>query len=267
MASHSTPNSSLLLKNDKMCTDDTNAQGNDLNNFISTLCAILICFYLSILVLFSPSVFANVESANVERANDENHISVQVLASSGIPLESMIVEVESVGMNTKSTTNEKQLAIMDQIDQQFFPHVLVVEKGQGVSFPNSDDIKHHVYSFSPTKTFEQQLYKGRDAQPIIFEQSGIVELGCNIHDWMQGFIYVAQGKQYGITNDTGIASIAINGDIEQIHVWHPLMQEENMRISVKPSNLTFKNGVYQISLTKPMIESLSDYERLNIDVY
>jgi plastocyanin len=261
IASHGTPESLLMLKNNTICTEDTNTQGNDLNRFISTLSAILICFYLSLLVLFSPSVLANIESAN-----KETQMNVQVLAPNGTPLASMIVEVESAEMDKKST-NEKPLAIMDQIDQQFFPHILVVEKGQAVSFPNSDDIKHHVYSFSPTKTFEQQLYKGRDAQPIIFEQSGIVELGCNIHDWMQGFIYVAQGKQYGMTNDSGIASIAIYHDVERIHVWHPLMQEENMRLSVEVSKLTFKNDLYQVRLTKPMIESLSDYERLNIDVY
>jgi plastocyanin len=246
----------LRLKNGKVCIEEENKQDNDVNTFISILSAILICLYLSIMVLFSPSVLANSETS----------IDVQVLAADGTPLASMIVEIETANSNTVST-KEKSIAIMDQIDQQFFPHILVVEKGQAVSFPNSDDIQHHVYSFSPTKTFEQQLFKGKDAHPILFEQSGIVELGCNIHDWMQGFIYVAQGNQYGVTNDNGVAKITINGGVQKVHVWHPLMQEENMRLSVQASKLTLKNGLYQVSLTKPMIESLSDYERLNIDVY
>ena len=83
---------------------------------------------------------------------------------------------------------EEEPAIMNQIDKQFAPHVLVVQSGTDISFPNADNLFHHVYSFSPTKQFELKLYKEFTAEPLRFEQAGIVDIGCNIHDWMLGYI-------------------------------------------------------------------------------
>ena len=77
---------------------------------------------------------------------------------------------------------------MNQINKQFAPHVLVVQKNTEVTFPNADNVFHHVYSFSPTKQFELKLYKEFTAEPLFFEQAGIVDIGCNIHDWMLGYM-------------------------------------------------------------------------------
>ncbi|NLQ16928.1 methylamine utilization protein [Marinomonas sp. M1K-6] len=87
-----------------------------------------------------------------------------------------------------------KVAVMDQIDESFVPRVLVVQKGQFVSFPNSDDIRHHVYSFSEPKRFEIKLYKGSDMPPVLFDKPGLVALGCNIHDDMIGYIVVADNS-------------------------------------------------------------------------
>jgi len=80
---------------------------------------------------------------------------------------------------------------VDQIDKEFVPYVKAVVVGASVFFPNKDNIRHHVYSFSPAKTFELPLYSGTPANPVVFDRPGIVPIGCNIHDWMLAYIYVA----------------------------------------------------------------------------
>ncbi len=75
---------------------------------------------------------------------------------------------------------------VDQVDKQFVPYVKPVFVGSKVRFPNSDKIRHQVYSFSPAKKFELPLYGGTDAPPVVFDKPGIIVLGCNIHDWMVG---------------------------------------------------------------------------------
>jgi hypothetical protein len=72
-----------------------------------------------------------------------------------------------------------------------------------VSFPNHDQIHHHVYSLSRTKTFEIPLYKGETAPPIRFDQVGAVKLGCNIHDWMAGVILVVPTPYFATTDEQG----------------------------------------------------------------
>lgn len=109
-----------------------------------------------------------------------------------------------------------------QKDKQFLPKILVVQKGAEVFFPNLDDIQHHVYSFSPAHPFEKKLYKGRDTQAELFDKEGSVELGCNIHDWMLGYVKVVDTPYFGLTDEKG--QLQLN-DLPEGHyrliIWHP----------------------------------------------
>jgi plastocyanin len=127
--------------------------------------------------------------------------------------------------------------IMDQIDEEFVPLVLPVAAGATVHFPNQDDIRHDVYSFSPAKTFELPLYSGRTAPGIVFDKPGVVVLGCNIHDWMIGYIYVADTPWFGKTAEQGMVKLDdIPAGEYYARVWHPGMSETEastvQRISV-----------------------------------
>lgn len=146
-------------------------------------------------------------------------IEVSVLSNQSEPVADAVVVVESRTGTYSQTT--KQNAIMDQVDKQFVPHVLVVQSNTEVAFPNSDSIKHHVYSFSPAKQFELRLYQAFDAEPILFDQAGLVEIGCNIHDWMVGYIYVTDSPYFGKTDDSGKVSIEISEGEYIVTVWHP----------------------------------------------
>jgi plastocyanin len=114
---------------------------------------------------------------------------------------------------------------IDQVDKQFVPYVKPVFLGSKVRFPNSDHIRHQVYSFSPAKIFELPLYAGTDAPPVVFDKPGVVVLGCNIHDWMVGYIYVSETPFFAKTETAGTAVIADlpPGDYS-VRIWHPSME-------------------------------------------
>lgn len=109
---------------------------------------------------------------------------------------------------------------MDQIDKEFVPHVLPVLAGAKVSFPNKDQIHHHIYSFSKAKKFEVPLYKGESPDPVVMDKPGVVKLGCNIHDWMLGYVFVADNPYFAKTGGDGRATIESvpNGSYE-VAVW------------------------------------------------
>jgi len=111
--------------------------------------------------------------------------------------------------------------VMDQRDREFMPHVLAVRTGTPVYFPNSDNIRHHVYSFSPAKTFELPLYKGTPAAPVVFDKPGAVALGCNIHDWMIGYVYVVDTPYFAVTGADGRARLSLPDGDYALSVWHP----------------------------------------------
>jgi plastocyanin len=111
---------------------------------------------------------------------------------------------------------------VEQIDREFTPYVTVIQTGSTVTFPNRDPILHHVYSFSPAKSFDIPLYTGKSPREEIFDKPGVVTLGCNIHDWMLGYIVVVPTPHFAKTDANGMARIR---DLPQgsydIHAWHP----------------------------------------------
>jgi plastocyanin len=119
------------------------------------------------------------------------------------------------------------IAFMDQQNKEFVPFVLPVVVGTAVTFPNRDNIRHHVYSFSPAKRFELPLYSGTPALPVVFDKPGVVVLGCNIHDWMVGYIYVLTTPYFAKTADDGKGRIAdVPAGAYEARVWHPRLRAE-----------------------------------------
>ncbi|HEU4521554.1 MAG TPA: methylamine utilization protein [Thermoanaerobaculia bacterium] len=120
----------------------------------------------------------------------------------------------------------RKVAIMDQKDRIFIPHVLPVQTGTWVEFPNSDNIRHQVYSVSPTRRFQLPLYIGKPAIPIQFNKAGIVAIGCNIHEQMSAWIVVVD-TPYFATTDRGRATLRdLSAGRYTLHLWYPGMRSE-----------------------------------------
>jgi plastocyanin len=116
----------------------------------------------------------------------------------------------------------KKHAVVDQRDKQFVPYVTAIQVGTAVSFPNSDNIRHHVYSFSPAKKFELPLYSGVPAEPVVFDKVGFVTLGCNIHDWMIAYVAVLPTPYFQVTRQDGRALLKdLPAGQYTVQVWHP----------------------------------------------
>jgi plastocyanin len=150
------------------------------------------------------------------------HVDASVLDDRGEPVRDAVVY--AVPLEPASTSPPPEPIAIDQVDKEFVPHVTAVPVGARVDFPNRDQIRHHVYSFSEAKTFEIPLYKGIPAAPVEFDRPGEVVLGCNIHDWMKAYVFVAETPYFGITNDRGATAIELPAGDYQAYVWHPRLQ-------------------------------------------
>lgn len=127
-------------------------------------------------------------------------------------------------LNGKASGGTKK-TLIDQVDKEYVPHVTAVRAGTQVSFPNRDQIRHHVYSFSDVKTFEIPLYKGTPSSPVLFDKPGVVVLGCNIHDWMKAYVFVADTPYFAVTDANGTANLAgVPAGEYRVEVWHPRLK-------------------------------------------
>lgn len=134
--------------------------------------------------------------------------------------------VMAIPTHAQATNKVKpKTIVIDQIDKEFVNHVTAIPIGTLVLFPNNDNIRHHVYSFSPSKQFELPLYTGTPAKPVLFDKPGVVKLGCNIHDWMVAYIYVVEAPYFSTSNKDGIAQIAdLPAGEYNVRIWHPRME-------------------------------------------
>lgn len=150
---------------------------------------------------------------------------VRVTDATGAPVENAVVMLD--GGTPASAPPSTPRAVMDQRGKQFVPTVLSVRTGTKVSFPNSDDIRHHVYSFSEAKAFELRLYEGTPTAPVLFDRPGVVVLGCNIHDWMLGYILVSNSPWFAQSDENGAAVVAGLAPGRYVAtLWHPWLEPE-----------------------------------------
>lgn len=162
-------------------------------------------------------------------------LEVSVIDEQGRPIENVAVYALPAhgagehGATDTAVAHAAAPAVMDQQNLQFMPHLLVVQSGAMVTFPNGDDVSHHVYSFSEAKSLELPLYKGNVYPPVLFDRPGVVVLGCNIHDGMLGYVVVVDTPHFARTNEQGVALIdgVPNGDYA-VTVWTPRVRSTSL---------------------------------------
>lgn len=151
---------------------------------------------------------------------------VQVRSGAGEPLVDAVVAVELRGQAARAAAGAK--ADMAQRERQFQPFVLVVQTGTAVNFPNFDTVRHHVYSFSPVKTFDLKLYSGTPAEPVLFDKPGVATLGCNIHDKMSAHIVVVDTPVFAKTDAAGQVRLDLPAGEHVLKTWHPRLAKPLM---------------------------------------
>lgn len=185
-------------------------------------------------------------------------LEATVLNAAGRPVEDAAVVAEPV---LGADPRHHVMATIEQRDREFIPYVTIVQTGAMIEFPNRDPVKHHVYSFSPAKLFEIKLYAGKPVKPVVFDKSGEVALGCNIHDWMEAYVLVVNTPYFAKTGANGKALIAhIPAGRYRLRLWHPRQKAEQplreITIGAAPARLDMVLEITpRVIKAKPPVES------------
>ena len=156
-------------------------------------------------------------------------LEVRVRDAAGAPVAD--AAVWAVPATGGSDAKRAQKVQIQQKDREFVPFVTVLQTGTPVIFPNRDPILHHVYSFSAAKTFEIKLYgQGQSPGEVVFDQPGVVTLGCNIHDWMIAYVVAVPTPHFGRSDEGGIVRLRdLHAGSYEVRAWHP-----HQRAAVSP---------------------------------
>lgn len=223
-----------------------------------------IMHYLLLLTLMS---FSSVSSANSCNNEVESNTCIQVFVKSktGQALADMVVYLEPLdGQVLDKSLKEVNVG---QFGKSFAPYLSVSQVKSKVNFINKDNITHHIYSAGNENKFSFQIRAGTSNSSTQFEHASEVAMGCNIHDWMSGYLLVVNTPYFEKTDELGQVSfnIAKQGKYK-IVVWHPQMQIDNKRMTITKNisehdTLTFVLKDEMASI--PLQESDDDFEFLS----
>ena len=157
-------------------------------------------------------------------------VVVEVRTANGGPVRDAVVSLYPGGRAAAFAGPARTYQIAQQ-NIQFNPFVLVVPVGSSVAFPNLDPVRHHVYSFSPVKTFELKLYAREQNRNVRFDKPGVVPLGCNIHDNMSAFVKVTDTGLSARTDGNGRVRFEnVPPGAVVARIWHPWLRAPNNEV-------------------------------------
>lgn len=176
-------------------------------------------------------------------------LDVHIIDQHGAPVADAVVTVVPHGAAAASAPAHKsETRVIDQKNLMFMPYIQVFRPGDSVVFRNSDNTRHHVYSFSPVKAFEFVLTPGQSSAPLTLDKSGVVAVGCNIHDRMIAYLYISDAPWIAHSGADGKVSFhALPAGAYEVRVWQPrlrpnkpdLAQTATVLGSADPQTLTF----------------------------
>jgi len=167
-------------------------------------------------------------------------VTVSVTTESGSSPENTVVVFDPL---SGTPAQSRDTASIDQVDKRFVPRITVLRTGTAVTFPNSDQIRHQVYSFSPAKVFSLKLYAGSPNTAVTFDKPGLVVLGCNIHDRMVEFVGVVDTPYFAKADLTGSAILDLPAGRYRLRVWHP-----GLTVAVPPRELSVDRAPLAVPL-------------------
>jgi plastocyanin len=117
-----------------------------------------------------------------------------------------------------------------QINKSFDPHVLVIQVGTPVQFPNKDPFLHNVFSLFDGKRFDLGFYEAGSSKVVHFDRAGVSFLFCNIHPEMSGAVVAVDTPYFGTSDRTG--RVVVNNVPDgryQLNVWYERSLPEDLK--------------------------------------
>lgn len=141
-----------------------------------------------------------------------------------------LVPLDDAAKRGAQAARARSVPKMVQKNKAFEPHVLVVQVGSQIQFPNDDPFFHNVFSLFNGKRFDLGLYEAGSSKTLTFDRVGISFLFCNIHPEMSGVVVAVDSPFYALSNRAGQVSIpAVPDGRYELQVWYERGVSDNLK--------------------------------------
>ena len=152
-----------------------------------------------------------------------------------------VVFIEKVGDNKFPPPSEH--AIVDQLNLTYVPRVIALQKGTVVDFPNSDAVRHNVFS-PPTAALQFNLgtYPTGVVKEVPFDVVGETPLLCNVHAEMAGYVVSFENPYFAVTDKDGNYTIeGVPPGKYVVKTWHEKLKELSQEVTVEAGKAATAN--------------------------
>jgi plastocyanin len=186
-----------------------------------------------LLTVLSTGTFANASISGVVRIEDgdgkpgQNHTDA-------------VVFIEGVDDAGRARLRSKQASTpaphLSHRNRAFTPHVLPVVVGTSVDFRNDDSIFHNAFSLSKAKPFDLGVYAENTSRKVLFDQSGLVRVYCNLHPDMVSNILVLDNHHFAIADASGAYRLdAVPPGDYLLRVWSEQADARSLPVTLQRS--------------------------------
>lgn len=155
-------------------------------------------------------------------------------------LQDIVVWLEPMDQDA-ALESPRQHVQMLQKNKMFHPHILPVEVGTVVDFPNADPIFHNAFSNYNGQIFDVALYPPGTSRSVAFRKPGVVRVFCNIHPSMAAVILVLKTAYFvKVNSDGGYRISNVPAGEYKLHSFDERASDshsEPLRVSVQSSGI------------------------------
>ncbi|MBT6050270.1 MAG: hypothetical protein HOG49_26025, partial [Candidatus Scalindua sp.] len=144
----------------------------------------------------------------------------------------VVVYIEEVNGNDYPAPTEK--GVLDQLNLTFVPHVIAVQKGTKIDFPNSDSVRHNLYSPPDCcKQFNLGTYDVGVIKTVGFDKVCSIPLLCNVHAEMSAFVLVLNNPYFSVPGKDGVFKIDnVPPGTYKVSAWHEKLRTVTADVTV-----------------------------------
>ncbi|MBM4053586.1 MAG: hypothetical protein FJ264_02710 [Planctomycetes bacterium] len=170
---------------------------------------------------------------NIPKIDNGGSITGKVTCKRERTNENVVVFIEKVGDNNFAPPSEH--AVVDQLNLTYVPRVVALQKGSVVDFPNSDAVRHNVFSPpSAALQFNLGTYPTGVIKEVAFDVLGETPLLCNVHAEMAGYVLSLANPYFGMTDKDGNYTIeGVPPGKYTVKTWHEKLKELSQEITVE----------------------------------
>jgi plastocyanin len=150
-----------------------------------------------------------------------------------------LIPIDNASNVSAARTSAKPIPQLVQRNKTFEPHVLVVQVGTLVQFPNRDPFFHNIFSLFDGKRFDLGLYEAGSSRTVRFDRPGVSYLFCNIHPEMSAVVIAVATPYFGLSDRSGRVTIdGVPDGRYEMQVWYERTRQADLNQLAEEVNIS-----------------------------